>query len=145
MISIDGRLREKSNAKVAMNESRDANAEENDLSIEKIANNRRWQFYKFLNLLTNFTEITIIRKIMRQILSFSISRKDIFFQKSNDDSKSFSSFINDLYLFPLLHKSFIKIVKKFRHENNLKLVENERFISRKNILLYSQFISSAIS
>lgn len=35
MISIDGRLREKSNAKVATNESRDANAEGNELSIEK--------------------------------------------------------------------------------------------------------------
>lgn len=60
MISIDGRLREKSNAKVAMNESRDANAEENELSIEKITNNRRWQSYHFFNL-ENFTEITIIQ------------------------------------------------------------------------------------
>lgn len=43
MISIDGRLRGKSNAKVAMNESRDANAKENELLIEQIANNRRWR------------------------------------------------------------------------------------------------------
>lgn len=36
MISIDGRLREKSNAKVAMNESRAADAKENELSIGKV-------------------------------------------------------------------------------------------------------------
>lgn len=54
MISIDGRLREKSNAKVVMNESRAANAEENELPIGKIADNRVSQSSHFAKRLQHF-------------------------------------------------------------------------------------------